>query len=132
MQNRQEVSGSLKCSKKTVTKLVTILSFILLLVIFLIWIFTPTVTPLVPKSASGVQLVAKTTQDFRSSTSRIYIKYPDQRKLVETEVVFADDEGYALAKQEDNLHIEWIDDHHVLVSFQGRTYLKPTIKIIKY
>ncbi|MDD6449427.1 MAG: hypothetical protein PUF78_06875 [Lachnospiraceae bacterium] len=132
MQNRQEVSGSLKCSKKTVTKLVTILSFILLLVIFLIWICTPTVTPLVPKSASGVQLVAKTTQDFRSSTSRIYIKYPDQRKLVETEVVFADDEGYALAKQEDNLHIEWIDDHHVLVSFQGRTYLKPTIKIIKY
>lgn len=40
-------------------------------------------------------------------------------QLVETEAVFSEDEGYALAKQEDNLHIEWIDDHHVSVSFQG-------------
>lgn len=122
----------MKCSKKTVTKLVTILSFVLLLVSFLIWIFTPTVTPLEPKSASGVQLVAKTTQDFRSATSRIYIKYPERHQFVETEVVFSEDEGYALAKQDDSLHIEWIDDHHVLVSFQGRTYMEPSIKIIEY
>lgn len=40
-------------------------------------------------------------------------------QLVETEAVFAEDEGYALAKQDDSLYIEWIDDHHVSVSFQG-------------
>ena len=54
----------------------------------------------------------------RKNNRQILVTGTVKDQLVETEAVFAEDEGYALAKQDDSLYIELIDDHHVSVSFQ--------------
>lgn len=89
-------------------------------------------TKLEPKSPDGVYLVAQTTGDMRSSTSTIYIKYPNSNKLFKTEVEFGEDEGSALAKPSNRLSIVWIDSHHVSITFKGRDYGRPITKIVEY
>lgn len=111
---------------------ILVISILVIAFLFLLWNNFDSYTLLEPKSPTGVQLASKTTGDMRSSTSTVYIKYPDTNKLVKTDVVFSEDEGPALAKQTDRLSIVWIDDHHVSITFKGRTYSKPDTKIIEY
>ena len=109
--------------------------FILILIIVFgiyLWEDFNSYTKLEPKSPDGVYLVAQTTGDMRSSTSTIYIKYPNSNKLFKTGVEFGEDEGSALAKPSNRLSIVWIDSNYVSITFKGRDYGRPITKIVEY
>ena len=97
-----------------------------------IWEDVNSYVKLEPESPNGVYLVAQTTGDMRSSTSTVYIKYPNSNKLFKTGVEFGEDEGSALAKPSNRLSIVWIDSHHVSITFKGRDYDRPITKIVEY
>ena len=121
-----------KISKFILKAIVSVIIVLVVIGFLFFWLKQPVYTPLEPKSDAGVQLVAGTIQDFRSATSKIYIKYPNQHKLVTTRTTFAEDEGYALQKPNNSLHIEWIDEHHVSVTYQARQNPEPYAVIIEY
>lgn len=121
-----------KISKFILKAIVSVIIVLVVIGFLFFWLKQPVYTPLEPKSDAGVQLVAGTIQDFRSATSTIYIKYPNQHKLVKTRATFAEDEGYALQKPNNSLHIEWIDEHHVSVTYQARQNPEPYAVIIEY
>ena len=97
-----------------------------------IWEDVNSYVKLEPESPNGVYLVAQTTGDMRSSTSTVYIKYPNSNKLFKTGVEFGEDEGSALAKPSNRLSIVWIDSRHVSITFKGRDYDRPITKIVEY
>lgn len=86
-----------------------------------------------PKSPSGVQLLAQTASNIAGASSTIYIKYPNRIFPVEADAVFTEMNGTALISQtQDNPHIEWIDAHHVSITFTGQNYQSPDTEIIEY
>ncbi len=125
--------------KKKLIKIgITIAVFVVIVQGIRLWWYMNSFTYLPSLSPTGVQLVAQTRDDFRSSHSDIYIKYPDKKKLVKTDVTISEDEGPALSDAERNsnqerLLIEWIDDNHVSITFAGRTnWHSPSVYIIEY
>lgn len=58
-----------------------IFSVVFIIISLLIVIYLSEFTVLEPKSKEGVQLVARSVVDFRSTTSYVYVRYPGQIKL---------------------------------------------------
>lgn len=118
--------------KKLKKIMITLFKILIVFVLIIYMLFRPITYELKPSSPSNVKLISKTRSDLRSSYSKIYIKYPDSFKLVYSGCELGEDEGSAITSDDAAYSVIWIDDHHVKLTFKGRDYYKPAIRIIEY
>ena len=112
--------------------IITLFKILIVFALIIYMLFRPITYELKPSSPSNVKLISKTRSDLRGSDSKIYIKYPDSFKLVYSGCELGEDEGDAISSDDAAYSVIWIDDHHVKLTFKGRDYNKPVIRIIEY
>lgn len=110
-------------TKKKKKQLIVLISFlftpILLIVLLLIYMKMPQTYVLKPISPyTGTQLVTKTTRDFRGVDSKIYIRYPNSTKLIDTGKSLGVDEARpGLTKDDAPYTLTWINEHEAKIKY---------------
>lgn len=112
--------------------IITLFKILIVFALIIYMLFRPITYELKPSSPSNVKLISKTRSDLRGSDSKIYIKYPNSSKLIYSGCKLGEDEGSAISNDNAAYSVIWIDDHHVKLTFKGRDYYEPDIRIIEY
>lgn len=96
-----------------------LLTPILLIALLFIYMRMPQTYVLKPTSPyTGAQLVTKTTRDFRGVDSKIYIRYPNSTKLIDTGKSLGVDEARpGLTKDDAPYTLTWINEHEAKIEY---------------
>ena len=111
--------------KKKILKIILIISISILLLpilyisAFSIYMRIPQTYVLKPASPyTGAQLVTKTTHSFRGNHSKIYIRYPNSTKLIDTGESFGVDEARpGLTRDDAPYTLTWINEHEAKIEY---------------